>query len=97
MSKTVKEKYLFVYNSNSYDNFFIAANVSNFKEAVIKLSNYTGTTGEIFLKALNGMETSEEMIRLFNYFAYCYTIEHVYKIESVVYGDTGEEAEGANV
>lgn len=92
MSKTIKETYLFLYN----DDFFLAANVSNFKEAVIKFSKYTGTTSEIYVKALNGMETNEEMIKLYNHFSYCYTIEHVYKIESVVYGDTGEEAEGKN-
>lgn len=92
MSKTIKETYLFLYN----EDFFIAENASNFKEAFIQFSKYTGTTGEIFLKALNGMETNEEMIKLYNHFSVCYTIEHVYKIDSVVYGDTGEETEGEN-
>ena len=90
MSKTIKETYLFLFN----EDFFIAKNVSKFKEAFIQFSKYTGTSDEIFLKALNGMETNEEMIKLYNHFSVCYTIEHVYKIDSVVYSDTGETEGG---
>lgn len=83
-----KATYLFTYNYHEDENCIIEAN--SFKDAVIQLAEYDGCKTPLFVKAMSGMDTDNEVMELFNRFSYR-TVDKVYLIDSVVYSKDAEE------
>ena len=75
------EQYLILYD---YERIFRTNNAVSLKDCLVQYLDYTGNNRPLLRKALNGMETEQEMIELINAMT-TYTIEHIFKIDKVVY------------
>lgn len=77
-------EYLIIYGN---DNSFTIIEAESFRSAVFGFAEYTGTVIEpIFKKALNAMNTPEELVKLYNRVTdYNEEIQKVYKIERQVF------------
>lgn len=85
----INKKYYFTFTDGSFP--YCAEDVKDFKEAMIKLIEYTGDNSSLLLKSLNGMTTEIEMVQLYNHFS-TYTIELVFEIDKIIYpGETKDE------
>lgn len=77
-------EYLIIYNT---DNSYAIIKAESFRAAVFGFAEYTGTVIEpILKKALNAMNTPEELVKLYNRVTnYNEEIQKVYKIERQVF------------
>ena len=66
-----------------YDNHYLTPSVAGIREAIGLFGEYVGA-GDLFQKALNGVETMDDMIQMFNHFSH-YSIDAVYTIDEVLY------------
>ena len=86
-SKIMKEvSYLFIFNDNST---YEMNCVVSFKYAVLKMSEYTGNSSDMFCKCLNAYKDDEidGIIELFNHFCYYDKISKVYVIDRKIFDD----------
>lgn len=75
-------KYLIIYKDKGYFPFFTEAD--DFKKAVKNLAEYTGTNDKLFFKAIDAMETEEEVVRLYERFS-SFSIEIVYSVNCILF------------
>ena len=75
------EQYLILYD---YERVFCTNNAVSLKDCLVQYLDYTGNNRPLLRKALNGMETEQEMVELINAMT-TYTIEHIFKIDKVIY------------
>lgn len=74
------KQFLIIYD---YDNHYLTSPVADIREAIGSFGEYTGT-GDLFRKALNGAETMDDMIQMFNHFSH-YNIDAIYTIDEILY------------
>ena len=86
-SKAMKEvSYLFIFNDGG---IYEVNNAVSFKYAVLKMSEYTGNSSDMFCKCMNAYKDDEidGIIELFNHFCYYDKISKVYVIDRKIFDD----------
>ena len=86
-SKIMKEvSYLFIFNDGG---IYEVNNAVSFKYAVLKMSEYTGNSSDMFCKCMNAYKDDEidGIIELFNHFCYYDKISKVYVIDRKIFDD----------
>ena len=76
--------YLFIFNDNG---IYEVNNAVSFKDAVLKMAEYTGNSSDMFCKCLNAYKDDEidGIIELFNHFCYYDKISKVYVIDRKIF------------
>lgn len=64
-------KYLVILNS---DYIYRSKTANSVKELILELADYTHDKTDLFVKALNGMETDDDMVKLYNHFSSAYIV-----------------------
>lgn len=74
----ITPKYLVILNN---DYIYRSKTANSVKELILELADHTHDKTSLFVKALNGMETDEDMIKLYNHFssAYITSIDEISK------------------
>ena len=75
------QSYLIIYN---YDEMFKIDNAVSFKDCIIQFLSHTGDNTPLLVKALKGMDTEVEMIKLVTMMS-GNTIQYVCKVEKTIY------------